>query len=272
MNRGITKENLLLITPPALRYDKSIMALAEADAEVLAARLAEIDRVRVISNIDGLEEAVLNILARDFKVDWYNPDYSLEEKRQTLKDSWRVHKTLGTKAAVETAISAIYPATKVQEWFEYGGEPYHFKLCIDISKEGGDKTRAIQVLKLLNFYKNLRSHLDVIEYIANAPLLERPVYAAPCLVGLLSSTALPKVDPALERTVVTFVPWVWGCTSIQALPSIEPHFDGERTVRFAPLLSGSFSITRLPVLLRPVDVRVAAHTGGGLSVTELPEV
>ena len=130
MNRGITKENLLLIMPPALTHDKSIMALAAADAEALAVRLEEIDRVRIISNIDGLDEAVLDILARDFKVDWYDPDYSLEEKRRTLKDSWRVHKTLGTRAAVETAISAIYPETTVEEWFEYGGEPYHFKLEI----------------------------------------------------------------------------------------------------------------------------------------------
>ncbi|MDE6454768.1 MAG: phage tail protein, partial [Dysosmobacter sp.] len=109
MNRGITKENLLLIAPPALRHDKSIMALAEADAEALAARLAEIDRVRIISNIDGLEEAVLDILARDFKVDWWDPEYSLEEKRRTLKGNWKVHKTLGTKAAVSAALSAIYP-------------------------------------------------------------------------------------------------------------------------------------------------------------------
>ena len=101
MNRGITKENLLLIMPPALTHDKAIMALAAADAEALAARLPEIDRVRVISNIDGLGEAVLDILARDFKVDWYDTDYSLEEKRRTVKSSWRVHKTLGTKAAVE---------------------------------------------------------------------------------------------------------------------------------------------------------------------------
>ena len=39
---------------------------------------------------------------------------------------------LGTRAAVETAIRAIYPKTEVKEWFEYeGGKPYHFKLFID---------------------------------------------------------------------------------------------------------------------------------------------
>ena len=120
---GITKENLLLIVPPALTRDPAMMARAAADAEAMAARLAEIDRVRIISNIDGLDETVLDILARDFKVDWWDPEYSIEEKRRTLKGSWRVHKILGTKAAVETAIRAIYPLTTVEEWYEYGGEP-----------------------------------------------------------------------------------------------------------------------------------------------------
>ena len=53
---GITKESLLLIVPPALTQDPAMMARAAADAEALAARLGEIDRVRVISNIDGLDE------------------------------------------------------------------------------------------------------------------------------------------------------------------------------------------------------------------------
>lgn len=161
---GITKENLLLIVPPALTHDPSMMALASSDAEVLAARLAEIDRVRIISNIDGLDEEVLDILARDFKVDWWDPEYSIDEKRRTLKGSWRVHKTLGTKAAVETAIRAIYPLTTVEEWFEYGGKPYHFRLNINITNDSIDSAKQRRVLERLNFYKNLRSHVDEVKY------------------------------------------------------------------------------------------------------------
>lgn len=168
MNNGITKENLLFARPIALRGDESTEALAEATAEVLAARLAEIDRLRIISNIDNLEEALLDILARDFKVDWWDANYSLEEKRRTLKDSWRVHKMLGTKAAVETAISAIYPRTKVLEWWEYGGEPYHFRLDINITNDTIDSDKQRRVLERVNFYKSLRSHNDGVTYFVEA--------------------------------------------------------------------------------------------------------
>ena len=160
---GITKENLLLIVPPALTHDPAMMARAAADAEALAARLAEIDRVRIISNIDALDETVLDILARDFKVDWYDPGYSLEEKRRTVKSSWRVHKTLGTKAAVETAIRAIYPLTTVEEWFEYGGDPFRFYVIIGAA-EGVTAEQQAAVLERVRFYINLRSHLETISY------------------------------------------------------------------------------------------------------------
>lgn len=164
MNKGITKENMLFTLPPALKGDESTEALAEATAEALEKRLEELERLRIVPNIDGLEEELLAILARDFKVDWWDPSYTLEEKRRTVKGSWRVHKTMGTKAAVETAISAIYPHTKVLEWWQYGGEPYHFRLDINITNDHIDSEKQRRVLERLNYYKSLRSHNDGVRY------------------------------------------------------------------------------------------------------------
>ena len=165
MNKhGITKENLVETLPLALRNDPSVVALAEALADVLVARLPEIDRLLIYPAIDTLDEPLLDILAYDYKVDWWDPEYTLEEKRRTLKDSWRVHKTLGTKAAVEMAVSAIYPNTQVVEWWEYGGEPYHFRLHINVSDDNIESDKQRRVLSRLDTYKNLRSHLDTINY------------------------------------------------------------------------------------------------------------
>lgn len=164
---GLTADNLLASLPRVLRDDPNMYALATATAEALAARPAEIGKLRIYSRIDELPEELLDILAYDFKVDWWDGDYSLEEKRRTLKDSWRVHRMLGTKAAVEAAISAIYPQTKVEEWFEYGGKPYYFKLQIDATDQDISSARHRRVLERVNFYKNLRSHLDGIRYVVH---------------------------------------------------------------------------------------------------------
>lgn len=161
---GLTKENLLFTFPVGLRENPSIAALGDVTMEALAKRPAEIGLLSLYPRIDELPEALLDILAYDFKVDWWDRNYSIEEKRRTLKGSWYVHKHMGTKAAVETAIRAIYPLTTVEEWFEYGGEPYHFRLNINITSDSGDLARQKRVLDRLNFYKSLRSHNDGVRY------------------------------------------------------------------------------------------------------------
>lgn len=166
--RGLTKENLVATLPSALREDPAVVALAETLAELLAARPEEIGRMLIYPAIETLDEGLLDILAYDFKVDWWDPEYSLEEKRRTLKDSWSVHRMLGTKAAVELAISSIYPGARVIEWFEYDGAPYHFKLKINVATEDTSSERHRRVLERVRFYKNLRSQLDEIIYIIQA--------------------------------------------------------------------------------------------------------
>ena len=167
-NHGLIRETLVATLPAALQKDPSAVALAEAMADLLARRPDEIEQLRIYPVIDRLDARLLDILAYDFKVDWWDADYSLEEKRRTLKDSWRVHKLLGTKAAVEMAISAIYPRTTVLEWWEYGGEPYHFRLDINITNDHIDSDKQRRVLERLNFYKNLRSHNDGVTYFVEA--------------------------------------------------------------------------------------------------------
>ena len=166
MSNGISKENLLRALPEVLAKDENMLALASTIAESLAARPDEIASLMIYSRIDELPEELLDILAHDFKVDWWDYNYTLEEKRRTLKDSWNVHRALGTKGAVEKAISAIYPDTRVSEWFEYAGDPYHFKLLIDATYENVDPVKHQRVLDRIEYYKNLRSQLDGIEYVA----------------------------------------------------------------------------------------------------------
>lgn len=192
-SHGLTAENILASFPMALQGDESAVALAEAIAAVLAGRREEIDRLSIYPRIDQLDEKLLDILAYDFKVDWWDADYTLEEKRRTLKDSWRVHKLMGTKAAVETAISAIYPRTTVLEWFEYGGEPYHFRLDINITNDSIDSEKQRRVLERLNFYKSLRSHNDGVTYFVEA----KPAVAkvASVVSGLTETARVPVALP-----------------------------------------------------------------------------
>ena len=191
---GLTAENLLRALPEALQNDESMAALAASVAGVLSARPEEIRRLSIYPRIGELPEELLDILAYDFKVDWWDADYTLEEKRRTLKDSWRVHRMLGTKAAVELAISAIFPEVRVSEWFEYGGKPYHFRLSIDVSEEDTSSERYRRVLERVNWYKNLRSHLDEIIYIIQAEGVATGYAAAAFAGGYMRITVPVRID------------------------------------------------------------------------------
>ena len=269
MNKhGLTKENLVVTLPPALRTDPSVVALAEALSELLAARPAEIERLRIYPAIDTLEEPLLDILARDFKVDWWDGEYSLEEKRRTLKDSWRVHRLLGTRAAVETAISAIYPRTTVLEWWEYGGEPYHFRLDINITNDSIDSDKQRRVLERLNYYKSLRSHNDGVTYFVEAqPAIAKAVSTVAALqesAHVPLTLPVPIIKPVAVARVGA-VTGLWESATIQMeLPTPTIQCKARARVGVATGLWEAFTasaVLTIPPVRSAVIARARASAG-----------
>lgn len=164
-NHGLTAESFLNSLPYVLQRDTGVDALATGIAQALEERAAEIQSILLYPVIDQLPEELLDILAHDFKVDWYNYDYPLEAKRNTIKTHWYVHRHLGTIGAVRVAIQAIYPRSSVEEWWQdgYDGEPYHFRIAL----EAGYPIIPVantDILDAVKIYKSLRSWLDDIIY------------------------------------------------------------------------------------------------------------
>ena len=112
--------------PEPITEDEHLRQLAELAATCLEKCFKDTWNTAIYCRIDDLPEGVLDILAEDLKVDWYNYAGTLQEKRRTIKDSWYVHRYMGSVAAVERALSDIWPESSVEEWFDYGGDPYHF--------------------------------------------------------------------------------------------------------------------------------------------------
>ena len=93
------------------------------------------------------------------------PNNPLETKRALLKSSFYIHRHLGTKGAVEAAIQSVYPKSIVEEWFDYveGGNPYTFRIVLDASTPAVPVNNT-DLLRAVNLYKSLRSHLDGIMF------------------------------------------------------------------------------------------------------------
>lgn len=144
--------------PPVLKDDKDFSAIGVALTIQLLKNAELAGREIIYPEIDKLPESVLDALAYDFNVEWYDYEGTLEEKRNTISGCMNIHKSKGTKGAILTALKSVYDDVQVQEWFEYGGEPFHFKIIIKHSHSGFEKlTRLLQKVK---YYKNARSYLD----------------------------------------------------------------------------------------------------------------
>lgn len=152
--------NFLGQLPRVLAEDKRMSALAAAIAKALATRLAELPEEEIYTRIDALPESLLDILAKDFKVDWYGYDYPIEVKREQIKTNCYVHRHLGTYGAVRKAISVIYPNSILEEWFDYGGDPYYFRIVLDLTEDPNVVLSHDEIVRAVNLYKSLRSHLE----------------------------------------------------------------------------------------------------------------
>lgn len=196
MINGVTKENLMRTLPAPLRADPNAHALASAVADELASLFRQPSHAIIYGRIDELDEAAVDALAVDYKIGWWRPDASLEEKRAAIKASWYIHKHLGTKSAIETAVADYFGGGKVEEWFEYGGQPYHFR----IATENNDAiiTQYAAFMAVLNAVKRCSAVLEHLSVLLS--------HSQPFYVGIamkMAKTGTVLCEPADISTALT---------------------------------------------------------------------
>lgn len=172
MIKNIFQLNMLDILPVSIKTDEITAVCAALDRQLQEINLHLYDNI-IIPRIDELDENIIDLLAWQFHVDFYEPlNLDLNKKRKLVKDAVINHKQKGTKSAVKTLCKTVFfDDFEIQEWFEYGGTPYYFRIVM-----GKDSVKTREEYKLLmqaiNTAKNTRSHLEklISEYEVNNPL------------------------------------------------------------------------------------------------------
>ncbi|ALV25046.1 phage P2 family tail protein [Campylobacter iguaniorum] len=121
--------------------------------------------IKIISNLANpqtCDAKFLPYLAFAYGVDFWSDKLSTKEKRDLISNSFLLHKTKGTVFVLERVFEILGLDANVQEWFSYGGKPYHFKLEV----QSGLKSITLEQIKELEakveIYKNVRSVLESI--------------------------------------------------------------------------------------------------------------
>ena len=149
--------DLLSLQTAYMQQDPFVKALCKALEPYFKMLDEDIRLTYIYGRIDELGEEVVDSLAWQFHVDFYDYTLSLEKKRELVKNSLRLHRIKGTPQAVIEAVKIIFDNIELQEWFQYDGEPYFFRLNVDIENEIITEENTKKVSKLINSYKNLRS-------------------------------------------------------------------------------------------------------------------
>ena len=149
------------LLPLFMRNQTDDLAMARA----LNATIRNIgEKIKLCSDwgvIDELPEEFVDALAWELDVDWYAPksDRSLDVKRELVKNADKVHKILGTKAAVENVAHDIFGNGTVEEWFQTGDAPGYFRVWIETTL---NEENVGRFMKTISQVKNTRSHLKAV--------------------------------------------------------------------------------------------------------------
>ena len=152
--------DLLSLQTSYMKQDATIQALCAALTPQFQEIANDINDCFLLPNVDALAEAVLDELAWQMHIDWYDSTVDIAVKRQLIKDSIRIHRYRGTPYAVEELIKTFFGDGYVQEWFEYGGEPGMFKVITSNASVTSDL--AVQFIKVLDSVKRKSAHLEEI--------------------------------------------------------------------------------------------------------------
>ena len=206
------------ILPQNLSSQTRTQALAYAVGRQVDKLLAMADRMVIWADLDRVPEQLLDYLAAELRTPAYSADYPVETKRTLVRQSLLFYAAMGTPAAVDQLIRAIFSTGQMEEWFEYGGEPHHFRATIGAAGVTIGPAELDAFRRVLSSVKRLSSWLDSIATVT--PMESRPVRVAAAPCGSYARTTLPPVF-VLVPAVIRLAAGSSGTISKTTLPQIE---------------------------------------------------
>lgn len=148
------------LLPDNLATQNEVKAIAYAVGRQVDAVCSYADTARVYAALSQAPEQVLDTLAAELRTPAYREDYSINVKRKLIKETLTFYMKMGTPLAVNRIIEAIFETGYIKEWFDYGGEPYHFKAYT--TNPAITQADVAEFTRVLSTVKRLSAWLDEI--------------------------------------------------------------------------------------------------------------
>ncbi|MBC2855352.1 hypothetical protein H3N56_02765 [Cetobacterium sp. 2A] len=154
--RTIFEENILKLSPK-LAKDKYEDIFKVCELLIQNFLISQIKRLVHFDRIDEMEEFELDLLSKELHIDYYNPKYTLEEKRKVCNDSLQTHMKKGTVGAINTLLGTFFKGAKVNQWHEVGLNPGYFNINIS---DASINESIEDILKMIETTKKKSQHIS----------------------------------------------------------------------------------------------------------------
>lgn len=157
--------NIYDIIPNNLK-NNSVKAIGYAISNQIKKLMKYANSTVVLANIDGVKnEKLLDLLAIEMKVPYYNEKFHAETKKEVIKKAILLQSKAGTDYAIESLMKSILGSGKIVPWYEYGGEPGYFK--VESENQGANINAQKEVLTIINDVKKKSAWLDAVEMVTD---------------------------------------------------------------------------------------------------------
>lgn len=162
---NINDMNFIQLMPAFMKEDEAVQGLSEGVNRVTEELASKIRLFSTWNQIDNMTGAELDMLAEELHISWYDKTAAMDVKRELIKNSDMVHSKMGTNWAVQNVIETYFGSGEIQDWYDYEGEPHHFKVIT--SNQSITSSAAEKFLSVLDKVKRKSAFLDGIEVVAD---------------------------------------------------------------------------------------------------------
>jgi phage tail P2-like protein len=158
---SLTEIGIYELLPPNLQ-DAGTKSLSIAIQSEFIPFTEQIRKVLIFADPDSMEEPVCDLLALIFDVYAYEQSFEIAVKRKLVQGAILAKMEMGTAKAVQDILSTIYGTARIVEWFDYEGDPFHFKVEVDVSETGIKSGTVDSITQKVEQYQNVRSQMEEI--------------------------------------------------------------------------------------------------------------
>lgn len=152
------------------------------------------NQLTIWSDLDNVDPKYYDYLALCVKAPYYKSSYPDDKKLQLIKSAIEMHRYAGTQRAVDKLLELIFDKAYFQAWYEYGGEPYHFRPKVyDVLTEDA-------IAEFVDIVKKVKAARSIMDAIAIGREVYGTVYVGAATIAQYKGIPI-REEYKLQKTI-----------------------------------------------------------------------